>query len=58
MKCLFVAILVYRNSSICAASLKNAGPCLVSHCLCSWIVKMGFKPDIVEDIHNSRECKF
>ena len=38
---------------MCAASLKNAGPCLVSHCLCSWIVSVGYSPDFVISVVDS-----
>lgn len=38
---------VYKNSSLCAASLKNGGPCLVSQCLCEWIVRKEYSPELM-----------
>lgn len=35
---------------MCAASLKNGGPCLISHCLCEWIVNKQFSHEIVSKL--------
>lgn len=35
---------------MCAASVKNCGPCLISHCLCEWIIKMKYSHECIEQM--------
>ena len=44
---------------MCAASLKNCGPCLITQCLCEWIVKMQYSPDVIRQMcmNNTNELE-
>ena len=33
--------------NMCAASLKNIGPCLISHCLCEWFIRKKVSPEFI-----------
>lgn len=52
--CLIDIILVYRNSSMCAASLKNGGPSLITHCLCQWLIKKEYSYGFIGDISKTQ----
>ena len=35
---------------MCAASIENAGPCLIVYCLCEWIIKKNYPADFVSKL--------
>lgn len=54
-------LLVYKNSCLCAASLKNCGPCLISHSLCEWIINTKYSPLFIDQLLRDNEswcCSF
>ena len=50
-------IIVYRNNSMCAASLKNGGPSLIGHYFGQWLVKRKYSPEIVRTMFDSDQGK-
>lgn len=57
-KSCILCIAVYRSSCLCAASLKNGGPSLISHCLCEWVVQMDYSPQCLHKLssHEGGNC--
>ena len=39
---------------MCAASLKNGGPSLITHCLCQWLIKMKYSCDFIGEISRTQ----